>query len=66
MSINIDNPIWVVVEVWRGIPLSVSVFRDEQLAADHQKKLRNKMNPDEDEAGIFYIDAVGPYDKDTL
>ena len=46
---------WVVVEVRSGIPVSAEAFSDYRLAEEYSEKLRNDMNLENDETGIFSI-----------
>jgi hypothetical protein len=48
--------LWVVVEVRSGIPVSVDVFLDQQSAKDREQLLRARMNPDNDEVGVFCVE----------
>ena len=53
MSQTQGQSIWVVVKVWRGFPVLVEVYRDEQLAYTREQALRADINPDSDETGVF-------------
>lgn len=46
---------WILVEVRSGIPVSVSAFSNEEQARNEETKLREKMNLENDETGIFEI-----------
>ena len=48
--------LWVVVEVRSGIPVSVDMFLDQQSAKDREQLLRARMNPDNDEVGVFCVE----------
>jgi hypothetical protein len=48
--------LWVVVEVRSGIPVSVDMFLDQQLAKVREQSLRARMNPDNDEVGVFCVE----------
>ncbi len=48
--------LWVVVEVRSGIPVSVDMFLDQQLAKVQEQSLRARMNPDNDEVGVFCVE----------
>jgi hypothetical protein len=55
MSKISENLSWVVVEVRSGIPLSVKAFSKYELAEEYSEKLRENLNLDNDETGIFPI-----------
>lgn len=46
MSRQSPKPVWVVVNVWGGIPASVEVFKDRAKAESLARKLRAQMRPD--------------------
>lgn len=52
-------PSWVVVEVQSGIPVRARFFADLKSAARYEHRLRRKMNPDNDEVGVFEVKNVG-------
>lgn len=47
--------LWVVVKVESGIPVTVEVYRDKQLAEMRERSLRTCMRPDDDEIGLFEL-----------
>ena len=51
---------WIVVEVNSGIPVDVRTFTNQDLATEYLEGLRQNLNPDNDEVGIFEIDL--PFD----
>jgi hypothetical protein len=55
MSNKVDNFSWVVVEVRSGIPVSVKAFLEYKLAEEYSETLRQNMNLESDETGIFPI-----------
>jgi len=55
MVTNRDELLWILVEVRSGIPASVEVFTDRQLAEIRESRLRKKLNLDNDETGIFPV-----------
>ena len=55
MSNKTDNFSWVVVEVRSGIPVSVKAFPQHKLAEEYSEKLRENLNLENDETGIFSI-----------
>ena len=46
---------WVVVEVWRGIPVATDIFRNQEMAIQHEQRIRERINLMEDETGIFEV-----------
>jgi len=46
-------PVWVVVMVAAGIPVSVDGFKSRGAAQKHERKLRKEMHPENDETGVF-------------
>lgn len=46
---------WVVVLVESGIPVMVEAYRDRQSAEQQEQSLREDMNEDYDETGVFEI-----------
>jgi hypothetical protein len=50
-----SNQIWVVVEVWRGIPASVEAFRSKKKAQEREKSLKAEINPQDDEVAMFTV-----------
>jgi hypothetical protein len=49
------RPIWIAVQVWRGIPVEVKAFHDRQLAEKRESAWRKKMHVDYDETGLFAV-----------
>ena len=47
--------LWVVVEVNSGIPVAVRPYANEKSAVRAKKRLDKKLNPDDDEAGVFEV-----------
>lgn len=45
--------LWIVVKVESGIPVSAETYHNPTTARDREKQLREEMNPDNDEVGIF-------------
>jgi hypothetical protein len=45
--------VWAVVEVWRGIPVAVDIFRTQEMAIQHEQHIRERINLMEDETGVF-------------
>ena len=50
-----NNSTWILVEVRSGIPVSVIAFSNEEQARDEEAKLREGLNLENDETGIFKI-----------
>ena len=50
-----NKSIFVVVEVNSGIPVEVRAFSNQDMATEYLEDLRNRMNPDNDEAGIVIV-----------
>jgi len=46
---------WIVVEVRSGIPAAVKTFSSQELAEKYSEMLRNDLNLDNDETGIFQV-----------
>ena len=47
---------WIVVEVNSGVPVEVKAFSNQDVATKYLEDLRQRLNPDNDEAGIFEIE----------
>ena len=47
---------WIVVEVRSGIPIEVKVFSNKENATGYIKSLREELNLENDETGIFEVD----------
>jgi hypothetical protein len=52
--------VWVVVEVWRGIPAGVEIFRSREKAVDYENRLRARLNTLEDETDLFEVELESP------
>lgn len=50
-----SDQIWVVVEVWHGIPASVKAFRSKKKAYEREKLLKADINPQDDEVATFAV-----------
>ncbi len=46
---------YIVIEVYRGIPVSVKLFYYKRAAEKYERDLRKHINIEEDETGIFKI-----------
>lgn len=53
MNEHSSDLVWVVVKVESGIPVFAQAFSDETDAERLENRLRAKMNPENDEVGIF-------------
>ena len=51
-----QNSIWILVEVRSGIPLKVKAFTEKELAIVEETKIREQLNLENDETGIFQIE----------
>lgn len=49
------EPIWVVVSVESGIPVTVEAYDQRESAEKRELLLREDMNPDNDETGVFEV-----------
>jgi hypothetical protein len=54
-----SRPSWVVVNVQSGIPVTAKFFADFSSATSYELGLRQRMNPDNDETGIFEVRTEG-------
>lgn len=61
---NTDS-LWVVVEVFAGIPVAVGAYRDEQSAEDRARFIRSHMDPERDETAAFEVRVGEPPLHDT-
>jgi len=52
-----NENIWILVEVSKGIPVSVEAFTDRQSAEIRETQLRQQLNLDNDETGIFPVEV---------
>ncbi len=48
--------LWVVVSVESGIPALAEAYRDEETARSRERSLREDINPDYDEVGLFEVE----------
>ena len=55
MSYQQNKMIWVVVLVESGIPVLVEAYSDQRQANIREQFLRQDINPDYDEVGLFEI-----------
>lgn len=53
MNRHCSRIVWILVKVESGIPVLAEVFSDEAEARRLEDQLRAKMNPDNDEVGVF-------------
>jgi hypothetical protein len=47
--------LWVVVKVESGIPVIAEAYTDERAALAGERNMRRRMNPEDDETGLFGI-----------
>jgi hypothetical protein len=52
-----NENIWILVGVSRGIPVSVEAFTDRQSAKIRETQLRQQLNLENDETGIFPVEV---------
>ncbi len=50
-----SDPLWIVVLVERGIPVSVEAFCDEEAALRREALLWTEANPEDDEVAVFEV-----------
>jgi len=50
-----NSAVWIVVEVRSGIPVSVKAFPSYESADEYSVSLRDDLNLDNDETGVFQI-----------
>jgi hypothetical protein len=50
-----EKVIWILVEVRSGIPISIESFPTKELAKNKELELRNALNLENDETGIFQL-----------
>ncbi len=50
-----SKKVWVVVHVASGIPAEVKTFADGRAAARQKRRWRKKINPEDDEVGVFRV-----------
>ncbi len=51
-----SDSVWILVEVRSGIPLSVKAFTNRNLAEIEETEIRENLNLENDETGIFQIE----------
>ncbi len=56
MTFKEAKVIWAVVLVESGIPTLVEAYRDEETARTRANTLREDINPDYDEVGVFEVE----------
>ena len=49
------NAVWIVVEVQSGVPVAVKAFSAYESADEYSVSLRESINLDNDEIGIFQV-----------
>ena len=57
MATNSYKPLWILVEVRSGIPVAVENFADRQSAEIRETQLRQQLNLENDETGIFPVEV---------
>ena len=57
--------LWIVVEVMSGVPASVNAYGKYSQARRREKWLRQRMNPDYDEVGIFSVRVPNTKNSDV-
>ena len=62
MSGNQPESLWIVVKVESGIPVTVEAYRDRRSAEMREQAWRERMNPDNDESGVFEVLIGQPYE----
>jgi len=55
MPTNQPEPLWIVVKVESGIPVAVEAYSDRRSAEMREQAWRERMNPDDDESGVFEV-----------
>ena len=60
--INRPEPLWIVVKIESGIPVTVEAYRDRRSAEMREQAWRERMNPDNDESGVFEVQVRQPYE----
>ena len=55
MASKKKRQLWIVVYIWRGIPDKVEIYRDQMKAEKREKLLRNRMDHQYDETGLYKI-----------
>ena len=46
------------MDVRSGIPVDVDALNDEETAHIHQRELQTRINPENDEIGLFYFQSL--------
>ena len=49
----VSIPLWVVVVVESGIPSTTEIFKNKKDAQKFEEQIRNSLNLEDDETGIF-------------
>ena len=62
VPINQPEPLWIVVKVESGIPVTVEAYRDRLSAEMQEQAWRERMNPDNDETEVFEVQMGQPYE----
>jgi hypothetical protein len=62
MSGKQPESLWIVVKVESGIPVTVEAYRDRLSAEMREQCWRERMNPDNDESGVFEVQMGQPYE----
>ncbi len=52
---EVKKTLWVVVEVNRGVPAAAEAYNTYEIAAIREKEIREGLNLNDDETGIFEI-----------
>ncbi len=55
MDSDTGSKMWVVVHIWRGIPVLVEGFYAERVAHRRARQLRRDINPDEEDVAVFEV-----------
>lgn len=50
-------PAWILVQVKSGIPTAVKAFQNESQAKYEEERVRNTLNLENDETGVFQIEV---------
>lgn len=51
------TPLWIVVQVSSGIPVSVEAFPSRKTAELREQQIRQQINLEHDETGLFLVNA---------
>jgi len=57
---NQPEPLWIVVKVESGIPVTVEAYRDRRSAEMQEQAWRERMNSDNNETGVFEVQMGQP------